>query len=80
MEEKSKIAAILNKYKNTFDDLIDSLNTEFLDPPNFLKQPKIIDKRSRNALRSKNNLTTLSEKDYLDKNILVMSLELMLKI
>lgn len=38
MERKSEIAIILNKYKYTLDDLINSSDTEFsdfLDPPDW---------------------------------------------
>ena len=81
-EEKSEIVAISNKYKDTFDDLIDSSNTGFPDQsesPNWLK---FIDKEIRNAPRSKGTSPSLleEEKDYLDEDILVILLELAPKI
>lgn len=42
--------AIFNKYKDTLDDLIDSVDTEF---PNRLK---LIDKELHNIFKSKNAL------------------------
>ena len=80
MEEKSEIAAIFNKYKDTFDNLIDSSNIEslnYLDSPNWLE---LIDKRSCNIPKSRDGSLTFLEKDCLDKDILIMSLEPALKI
>lgn len=55
--------AIPNRYKDTSDELIDSLDVESPD------QPGPIVKGSRNTLRSESSLTGLSEGDCLDKNI-----------
>lgn len=55
---------ILNKYKDTLNDLIDSPNPKSLD------WIGLIDERFYNALRSESSLAGLSKKDYLDKNIL----------
>lgn len=74
-EEKSEIVAISNKYKNIFNDLMNCLDTESSDWPDFSDWPGLIDKRLRNALRSIGNLSTLLEKDCLDKDILVTSLK-----
>ena len=69
---KSEILAIFNKYKDTFDDLIDSLDMETPDWPNSLAWPRLIDKRSRNAPRSKSGSPTLSKDDCLDEDVPVM--------
>ena len=79
-EEKSEIEAIFNKYKNTFDDLIDSLDIESLDHLDSLNWPGLIDKGSRNAPKSKDGSPTFLEKDCLDKDISIISLESTLKI
>ena len=60
----SEIVAIPNRYKDILNNLIDNPDEE---SPNW---PGPIDKRSRNALRFRSNLTGLSKKDYLDKNVL----------
>lgn len=62
-KEKSEIVAIFNRYKNTLDDFIDSLNSESPD------WQKLIDERSYNTLSSASNLMGLLERDFLDKNI-----------
>lgn len=49
MEENIEILAIFNKYKDPFDDLINSLNKEFYN------WPRLNDKRSHKAPRFKNN-------------------------
>ena len=41
--------AILNKYKDTLDDLIDSLDTKSLGQSKSSNWPKSIDKETRNA-------------------------------
>ena len=66
---------IPNKYKNTLDDLIDSLNTEFLDQPDSLNWSGFIDKGSHNTLKSRGGSSTFSEKDCLDKDISIILLE-----
>lgn len=71
MERKSKIAAILNKYKDTFYDLIDNLNTESLSQLEFPNWPKLIDKGTRNMRRSGGASSNLSKEDYLDEDVLV---------
>lgn len=73
MKKKSGITAILNKYKNTFNDLIDSSDTK---SPNW---PTLIRKGSRNAPRSKGNIMGFSEEDCFDKDVLDTLLELILK-
>ena len=70
--------AISNKYKDTFDDLIDSSDTESsdqLESPNRLGP---IDKETRNVPRSRGVLLSLSkeEKDRLDEDVLITSLKL----
>lgn len=62
-EKNSEIVTIFNKYKNTWDDLINNS-----DPKSPLEK---IDERSCNALKSRGGSTSLSEENYLDKNILV---------
>ena len=74
-ERKSEIMAIFNKYKNTLDDLIDSLDIEFLDHPDFINRPRFIDKRSDNMPKSRGNLPTFLDEDYLNKNVPIMLLE-----
>ena len=64
MEWKSKIMAILNKYKDTLDDFIDSSDTESLDYLDSLNWPKLIDKGSRNPLKCTDDLATFLEEDY----------------
>lgn len=59
----SKIVVITNKYKNTLDDLIDNLNTM---SSNWARP---IDKKSCNASKSKNNLTSLLESNCLNEYI-----------
>lgn len=59
-----EIIAISNKYENILNKLIDNSDAKSLD------WPQQIDKRLWNALKSKNNLIELLEKDYLDNNIL----------
>lgn len=71
---------IPKKYKDILDDLIDSLDTKSPDWPNSPNWLGSIDKESCNALRSRSGLSTLLEKDCLDENVLVISLELVPKI
>ena len=80
MEEKSEIVAISNKYKNTFDDLIDSSDIASPDHPDSWNWPGLIDKRSRNTPKSKNGSPTFLEKNCLDEDILITSLKLAPKI
>lgn len=56
IESKSTIVVIFNKYKDTFDNLIDSLNEMSLD------WLKLIDKGLCNLPRSKSNSINLSKK------------------
>ena len=74
-EGKSEIAAIPHKYKDPYDDLIDSSDTESPDWPDSLDRPGLIDKGSRNAPRFRDGLPTLLEGDFLDKDVPVTSLE-----
>ncbi len=65
----SEIAVIPNKYKDSFNNLIDSSNTEspdWLDSPDW---PELINKRLRNALRSRGGSPTLSKEDRLDEDV-----------
>ena len=75
MERKSGIATIPNKYKDTFDDLINSSDTESPDQPEFSDWPRLIDKRTCNTPRSRGASPSFLEKDCLDKDVLVMALE-----
>ena len=68
---RSEIAAILNKYKNTLDNLIDSSDTKSLDQPDSSNRSRLIDKGLRNASRSRSDSPTLSEEDRLDEDVLV---------
>ena len=56
--------AIPNKCKDILDDLIDSLDIEFLN------WPRLIDKGPHNTLKSESSLTKLLEEDYLNKDSL----------
>ena len=73
--------AILNKYKDTLDDLIDSSDTESPNQPESPDRLGPIDKGTRNAPRSRGASPSLSEEeeDRLDKDVLVMSLKLVPK-
>lgn len=62
-KEKSEIMAILNKYKDTFDNPIDSLYPEFLD------WPGLINEKLYNAPRFAGSLMGLLERNCLDKNV-----------
>ena len=53
---------------------------EFPDHLDFMNWSKVINKESRNMPKSRNGLPTFLEKDYLDKNISIMSLKLAPKI
>lgn len=59
----SKIVTISNKYKDTFDNLIDSSDAI---SPDWLG---LIDKKLRNTPKSKSNPMGLSKRGCLDKNI-----------
>ena len=67
--------AISNKYKDIFDEFIDSSNTESSDQPKSPDWPGPIDKGTRNALRSRGALLSLLEEDCLDEDVLVTALE-----
>lgn len=70
MGKNSEIRAILNRYKNTLDEFIDSLDTKPLD------WPELINKGLRNTPKSKSSLMGLLEGNYLDEDISGMSLGL----
>ena len=72
---KSKIPAILNKYRNTHDDLINSSDIESLNHPNSSNWPRLIDKESHNTLKFRGGLSTFLEEDYLDEDVSIMLLE-----
>ena len=77
-KEKSEIATIPNKYKDSLDDLIDSSNTESLDQPGSPDRLGPIDKGLRNSPRSRGTSTSVSKKeeDRLDEDVLVTLLKL----
>lgn len=56
-KKNSEIVAIFNRYKDTFDDLIDISDAESPD------WPGLIDKGLCNVPRSKDSPTGLSERD-----------------
>ena len=60
----SEIMTIPNRYKDIFDDFIDSSDAESLD------RPEPIDKGLRNTSRSDGSPTRLLKRDCLNKNIL----------
>lgn len=64
--------AIFNKYKDSLNNLIDSSDLKSVN------QAKPIDEKFCNTYRLKCNLTSLLEKNYLDKNVLNRSLQLVL--
>ena len=76
VERKSEITAIFNKYKDTFDNPIDSSDTKFPDQSKFLDRLEPIDKGTCNTSRSRGGLPSLLKENYLDENVLVMLLEL----
>lgn len=63
VEEKSEIIAIFNKYKDTFDNLIDSSHTKSPDWLEFPNWSGPMNKDTCNISRSRNDSTNLSEKD-----------------
>lgn len=67
---------ISNRYKDILDKLIDSSDIESSDRAHSPDWPGLIDKGSRNTLRSRDGSPTLSKEDCLDNNVFVMSLEL----
>lgn len=71
VEKKSEIVLISKRYKNTLTDLIDSLDIELSDQLDFLNSLRLIDKKSYNILKFRSNLSTLSEKNCLDVNVLI---------
>ena len=71
---------IFHKYKDTFDNLIDNSDTKSPDYPDSPNQPRLIDKRLRNAFKSRDCLPTFLKEDCLDDNISIMSLKLTSKI
>ena len=74
-EKKSENAGIPNKYKNTLNDLKDSLDIESPDQSNSLNRPGLIDTKSRNVPKFRYGSPNFSKKDCLDENISIMSLE-----
>ena len=80
MKVKSEIAVILNKYKNILNDLIYNSDIKFSDDLDTLNWPRLIDKWLRNMLKSRGSLSTFLEKNCLDEDISVTSLELASKI
>ena len=79
-KEKSEIAAISNKYIDTFDELIDSFDTKSSDHSDSPNWPRLIDKGLYNALKSKDGSSTFLKEDCLDEDISITSLELAPKI
>lgn len=65
---------ICNRYKNTLDHLIDSLNIESSD------SLKPIDKRSRNTPRLEGKSIELLERNYLKEDVLNKLSQRVLKI
>ena len=70
--------AISNKYKDTFDDLIDSSDTEFPNLPKSPNRLEPIDKGTRNVPRSRDASPSLleEEEDRLDEDVLVILFKL----
>lgn len=63
-KRNSKIVVILNRYKDSLNDLINSSDLEFL--------PRLIDKELRNAPKSKTNSIGFLKEDCLDKDVLTL--------
>lgn len=55
--------AILNRYKDTYNNLIDSSDIKFPD------WPRLINKGSCNISRSESSSIGFEEKDFLNQNI-----------
>lgn len=65
-----------NKYKNTFDEVIDSVDVEFL---HWLELPVclgLLDKGTYNALKSRGGSLAFLEEDREDEDVLVTSFKL----
>lgn len=65
LKRKFEIAIIFNQYNIVFDDLINNLNTKFLN------KPKLINKRLSNIFKSKNILIDFRldvKKNFLNKD------------
>lgn len=86
IEEKSKITTIPHKYKDT---LINFINSSDIDSSNWLETPELLDSpnwpalinnTSHIAYRSKSSLSTQDKENCLDKDVLVMLLDLVFKI
>lgn len=69
----SKIEVILNQYKNTLDDFINSSD------PKLPHLARLIDDKSLNVFMSKGNSADLSKKNCLGKNLPNRLLQLVLK-
>ena len=75
VEKKSEIVAIFNKYKDTLDNLINSLNTDPLDHTNSPNWLGLIDEGSRNTSKFRDSSPTFLKKNCLDEHILIILLE-----
>lgn len=73
---KSDITVILNRYKDTLDDLIDSSDSDLSDRSNSLDWPGLIDKGLCNTSRFKDGLSTFLKEHWSEDNISVILLEL----
>ena len=67
--------AIPNIYKDTLDDLIDSLDINFLKQPDSPDWLESIGEGIRNVSMSKDASPNLSKENCLDKDIFIMSLQ-----
>lgn len=72
--------AISNKYKDFLHDLIDSLDKESLNWPDFPGWLGPIDKGLHNAPRFRDDSLTFPKKDCLDEDVSVTLLKLVPKI
>ena len=75
-KRKFEIIATFNRYKNTLDDLSDSLNIRSPDQPESSNWLELIDKEIENARRLRSALLDFLKKDCLDKNVSVMLLQI----
>lgn len=76
IEKKSKVAAILNKYKDSLNNLINISDTESPDQTKASNWLELIDKGIYNTYRSEIALLNFLEENSLDKDMLVTLLKL----
>lgn len=73
VEEKSKIGAISNRYKDIYDGNINSSDIKLSDQFKSPDQPGLIYKCSYNMPKSRGGLSTFPKEDHLDEDISIIS-------